>query len=158
MAKGRNAVTAVRKFFPKVSKVVDATQAIEINVKNRDCNSAEVKNHNECAMAKACKRQLHIDGAVISVGTAYLVKGDTATRYRIPERISREIIAFDRNGGFMPGQYKLKNPTGRQRLGQNFGTKTGTKHPHRKSLRHFSTAGIRTTLHSAQPNVAVAAN
>lgn len=146
---GRNAISMVNKFFPNVRSVVDAKRNVEIRVLGKDCNTASVKNHKQCAMAQACKRQLGIDGAIISVGTAYTVQGDKATRYRIPERVSREIIAFDRNGGFMPGVYKLDKPTGGQKLGRVVGKPTGRKHPHKTSMRHFATNGIRATLNRA---------
>ncbi len=104
------ALQIVQKFYPKVTSVKDATRAINVEVIHQDTNSKAVKNHKACAFAEACKRSKPIDGAVIAVRTAYLIKGRQATRYLIPESLSREIVAFDRNGRFASGEYYLAKP------------------------------------------------
>lgn len=112
MAKHRapKALYNVRKFFPKVAKVTDASKGIEIEVTKRDDQTSKRNDHAGCAMAVACKRTLHLDGVIISRSVAYLVKGDEAVRYDVPESTTREVISFDRGGGFDPGVYKLDKP------------------------------------------------
>lgn len=103
-----SALTIVQKVFPNVTRVVDATKDSKIEVTKRDTTSATVRNHKACAMAVACKRKLDLDGVIMSVSTAYLIKGDKATRYHVPPSVSREIVAFDRDAVFEPGDYNLK--------------------------------------------------
>ena len=108
----RSALMIVQQYFPDVKKVSDADEAIEIEVTKADNKSAKVRNHNACALAVSCKRSLHLDGVIVSINTAYLIKGTKATRYKLPESVSREIVSFDRDGGFDEGTYKL-NPCGK---------------------------------------------
>ena len=144
------ALAIVQKFFPEVTSVKDANKDAHVEVTNRDSSSATVRNHKGCAMAVACKRKMALDGVIISVKTAYMIKGDQATRYKLPESVSREVISFDRKGGFAAGEYKMLKPNGNQKLGivklgGGNGKKTGTS----KAIepKHL-TEGIRTVLGS----------
>jgi hypothetical protein len=118
----------------------------------RDVDSANRKDHKTCAMAVACKRKLGLDGVLISVKTAYLVRGKVAQRYLLPESVSREVVSFDRGAGFAPGKYKLSKMPKSLRLGaarprRKLGRgKTGGKD---KEFIHH-TAGIRVVLGSKQ--------
>ena len=109
------ALEIVRKFHPEVTTVRDANKDIMISVTSKDVNSSEVKKHKNCALAVACKRQF--DGAIVSLKTTYLIRGTVATRYLTTESASREIVSFDRKGGFSVGDYKLKKPSPTLRLG-----------------------------------------
>lgn len=111
------ALSVVQAAFPNVTKVMDAKKDVFTEVTKRDTTSATVRNHKACAMAVACKRKMELDGVIMSVSTAYLIKGDTATRYMVPESVSREITAFDRDALFEPGEYMLKAPGKQNRLG-----------------------------------------
>src|SRR5262245_1503051 len=104
---GARCLNLVKQFFPKVSKVKDADDSLIIEVTAADVKSSQVRNHNACAMAVACKRSQRLDGVIISVGTAYLIKNEEATRYILPSSVSREVVSFDRNGSFMPGEYHI---------------------------------------------------
>lgn len=110
-------LSLVRKFYPGVNHVEDAKKSITIEVTNRDNKAATVKNHKSCAMAVACKRKLHADGVIISMSRAYVIKGDRALRYDVPGSVAREIVSFDRNGEFEPGEYALNRPGVGHQLG-----------------------------------------
>lgn len=116
------ALQRVQEFYPEVRSVVDADEKLAIEVTPKDCASKAVKNHRECAMAVAVKRSEHADGAIISKNTAYVIKGDKAYRYKVPQSVAREVVSFDRKGGFEPGTYMLRQPTKTERLG---GKETG---------------------------------
>src|SRR5262245_45919613 len=137
------ALQVVQKFFPEVKQVKDATRNLTIEVTKRDASSKAVRNHKECALAVACKRSEKMDGCVIAIKRGYLVKDNVAYRYDIPETVSREVVAFDRNAGFAPGLYRLNKPA--KKLGS---PATGKKHGgestngNDRKLRHF-TDGIR---------------
>jgi hypothetical protein len=144
------ALRVVQQFFPQVTIIEDSSECVEIEVTKQDDKTATKKDHKTCAMAVACKRKLGLDGVIISINTAYLVKGRTAKRYRLPVSVAREVVSFDRGGGFAPGQYRLsrvpkslrldaKKP--RRKLGRG---KTGGAD---KEFIHH-TAGIRVVLGS----------
>lgn len=134
-----SALGIVQRYHPEVTKVMDAKRSIEIGVTEADRSSGKGKEPGACALAKACKRSY--DGAIISVGVIYLVKGKKATRFRVPERVAREIVLFDRGHDFAVGQYKLRAPGSGERLGER-----KNKPPHRKTngrRAHHKTTGIR---------------
>lgn len=112
---GKSALNIVKKYHPTVTKVMDAKKTITVAVTAADCKKSTAKSPNSCAMAKACERTF--DGAIISLNTAYVVKGNTAYRYVVPQSVAREIVSFDRNHEFSPGEYSLKAPSASQKLG-----------------------------------------
>lgn len=111
------ALQIVRKFYPEVESVRDSNKNIKIEVTKRDTQSSAVKNHKECALAQACKRSLAVDGAIIAVKFAYLIKDKQAVRYSVPESVSREITAFDRNAEFEIGMYHLSKVSEANKIG-----------------------------------------
>lgn len=147
------ALQIVQQAYPQVEKVKDAARNIKIEVARRDTNSATVKNHKACAMAVACKRKLEADGVIISVSTAYVIKDKVATRYKVPPSVAREVVSFDRNGGFEEGEYELKAPGKAQQLGYRQEASVLTSGTHGKSanasrrFRH-ATGNIRESLQS----------
>lgn len=149
-----SALNNVQAVFPNVTKVVDAKKDTHFEVTKADGKSAAVRNHTACAAAVACKRKLELDGVIMSVSTAYLIKGNVATRYKVPEAISREITAFDRDAVFEPGEYNLKAITESAKLGSAKGThRKGALSPNSgngnlaKRFTH-KTEGIRSALGS----------
>jgi hypothetical protein len=144
-----DALHIVQEFFPKVTSVKDAKEPITVQVTKGDNNSAKVRDHKACAMAVACKRTEHADGVIVSVVTAYVIKGTTATRYHLPESVSREVVSFDRDAGFQPGEYTMTVPCPTRRLGAIIGGNTGrAANSERKIQRKHKTTGIRTVLGS----------
>ena len=142
-----SALEIVQKFFPAVKTVEDANRKCLIEVTAHDNSSATVKNHKACAMAVACKRKFKLDGVIVSVKTAYLVKGTHARRFQLSERVSREVVSFDRNGGFAQGEYELNPPMPSSRIGKNSGKRGPHKTAGKEHFRHI-TQGIRSVLGS----------
>jgi hypothetical protein len=134
----------VQKFYPEVTKVVDARADLIFNLRASDVKSAKAKKHDGCALAQACKRQCHVDGAIVSTRTAYLISGTKATRYYVPESVSREIVAFDRGAGFELGAYCLQKPYKYAPRGSG----TGHGHPKRGAgrLKAQRSNGLREAL------------
>lgn len=147
-----SALKTVQKFFPGVRKVVDADRGAKIEVMPTDANPRAQKNHEDCALAVACKRQMNLDGVIISRSKAYLVKGRVARRFNLSPSASREVVSFDRGAGFAPGEYLLSpiSPAGKlgTRTGSGRDRSTGTG-PN-KRFRHL-TANVRTVLGGQQP-------
>jgi hypothetical protein len=147
---GGRSLSIVRYYFPKVTKVTDADKPIEVEVTQHDNEHSQVRNHNTCAMAVACKRTMKCDGVIISLKSAYLIRGTEAIRYFVPESVSREEVSFDRKAGFDPGMYRLvpNSP------GARIGARSGRKEPEgertgdlKRQFKHFTT-GVRAALGS----------
>jgi hypothetical protein len=141
----KNALRIVQKMFPQVEEVIDAGRPRIIEVEDVDLKSANVKNHKSCAMAVACKRKLELDGVIIATSTAYLIKGKKATRYEVPESVTREIVAFDRGSEFAPGTYRLNAVCPRRRLGVYRPSGASSKGTGQRRAFHRTT-GIRAML------------
>lgn len=105
-----SSLAIVQKFFPEVKSVSDARKKLRVSVNEKDTRDSTKKNHKACAMAVACKRSFRLSGVVISRQRAYLVDGDKAVRYALPSSVSREVVSFDRGGGFAEGEYELTKP------------------------------------------------
>lgn len=149
------AINTVRKFFPNVKVVVDAKTAAKIEVTKKDCSSAQVKKHNQCAMAVACKRKFHLDGVIISRSIAYLVKGNKARRFELPQSVIREVVSFDRGAGFAEGEYQLAAVSPANRSDRPSRVKKDNGKPHKgepieKRFRHLTT-GVRSVLGGLKP-------
>jgi hypothetical protein len=142
MRQGKSALGIVQKYHPGVTKVVDSKKSLTISVTRADCRRASSKSPSQCAMAKAVQHQ-H-DGAIISTSVAYVIDGNKAVRYKVPSSLSREIVAFDRNAGFAPGQYRLTAPSKMERLGKPNDGRGGGKGGNGKvKQRYHKTTGIR---------------
>lgn len=138
----KSALIIIRAYYPGVTLVSDARKSVTLRVSKEDCAKANSKQPSACALARACKREY--DGAIISLSVAYLISGNKALRFKVPESVSREIISFDRNHNFSPGEYTLKAPSASTRLGPR-------RHPQPKDKgvyvrikrRNHKTSGLR---------------
>jgi hypothetical protein len=150
MAKG--VLSIVQRHFPKVTKVEDAKKSLAIEVTKTDESSSKRRNHEECAMAVACKRAYHADGVIIARSVAYLVKGTLAIRFKIPPSVMREVTSFDRGGSFAPGEYQLsKMPESKTLKGRKkWDTGPGGNKANREIRKYHLTTGIRSVLGSVE--------
>jgi hypothetical protein len=137
---GRSALAIVQKFYPNVTKVVDATKDLKVEVQSRDISNVNRRKHNKCVFAEVCKREDIADGVVVALKTVYVVHGDTAKRYRQNESTAREIIAYDRGGSFAAGKYVFKAPAAYDKL-ENIPSKSKSRRD-RKNPK-FKKAGFR---------------
>ncbi len=125
------ALNIVNKYDPQVTRVVDGKSNVKIIVTDDDCKKGKANDPNNCALVKALDRDF--DGAIVSKSIAYLIRGHTAYRFRVPSAIRTEIVSFDRNHDFRPGEYKLNAPCttekleyGREKLEKRVPAKKGT--------------------------------
>ncbi len=131
----------LRRHFPKVTEVVDATRGVKVVVKESDNVVGRKNQPTECAMAKAMKREFDADGIIIGLSTSYIIRGEKATRYETPETVSREITSFDRHQDFAPGVYGLAPVSPSRRSGQPSGKSSGRK---TRPIVHKRTVRVRT--------------
>lgn len=141
---------AVKRLFPEVTKAVDSVENITVVVSRRDCKEGTKKDPNQCAMARAMKREYKADGAIIGLSYSYLIKGNTATRFKTPDSVQREIISFDRHQDFYPGTYELNKVPPQNRLGVKHEQKRGNGNPIKdvKKIVH-RTGGVRVLPHGS---------
>lgn len=124
--------------------VIDATKPVEVTVTAKDGAAGRKLDEHECAMAKAVCRKPGVDGAIIGVSYSYVIQGDTATRYKTPVSVSREIVSFDRHRDFAPGQYGLSPISPSQRLGVRTGSRgEKNRNRHTNPIVHKATARVR---------------
>lgn len=106
----QKSLTRIQKLFPQVKHVKDATCGIIVSVDEADNKKGKKKIASQCALAQACVRQKIADGAIINIGNSYLIRGNTAIRYKTSIGVSREITSFDRHHHFESGKDYLLSP------------------------------------------------
>ena len=111
---------SVKKLFPQVEFAFDADKPVEISVEPRDCKDGRKLMPTECALARAARRELKADAVIIGMSTSYIIRGNTAIRFATPESVAREIVSFDRNQDFAPGDYYLTVKAPTNRLGTTY--------------------------------------
>ena len=145
----------VRRYFPAVQRVEDATKTAIVEVTPYDNSHSDVRNHRTCALALACKRFFKADGVVIGLTTSWIIRGKIATRYHNSGTVSREITSFDRKAVFDAGKYLLTPAPECNRLGMTRSTHNKRQGAGGKPrvFRHY-TRNVRASLHSATPGIA----
>lgn len=125
---------SVKKLFPEVEFAFDADKPVEISVEPRDCRDGRKLMPTECALARAARRELKADSVIIGMSTSYVIRGNTAIRFATPQSVAREIVSFDRNQDFAPGDYHLavKAPTNKLGTYQTRNHGGGSKEAKRK--------------------------
>jgi hypothetical protein len=93
--------------------VANGMQRLRVEVTRADIEKGQPMNPDACAIARACVRQLkHVVAAKVHKGRLYLKYEGQARwrRWTVPEYATREIVAFDRGGRFVPQQIDFSPP------------------------------------------------
>jgi hypothetical protein len=90
--------------------VVDAKRKLKITIKPVDIKKGKSKAPESCVIAKACMRQLKAARARVHLSRTYVKIGNAWVRYETSHPLRAEIIAYDRGGRFMPGEFELLVP------------------------------------------------
>ena len=89
--------------------VLDGKRTLVIHVTRRDIRGASPRDPSDCAVARACRRELDVLEARVHLSRTYLRTNDTNwLRYVTPKAIRDELIAFDRGGRFEPVETALR--------------------------------------------------
>lgn len=108
--------------------VMDAKTPITLKVTKNDIARADIKEPANCAVARACRREMHAKEVRVHLGRVYVRTNEGGwLRYMTPPAMRQEIIAFDRGGTFEPGEFTLRVMPPTKRLGQA----TGGRKPQR---------------------------
>lgn len=91
--------------------VFDAKRPITLNITPNDIAKADRKEPADCAVARACRRDLHAKEVRVHLGRVYVRMNEgNWQRFMTPKSLRSEIIAFDRGGTFEPGTFVLPAP------------------------------------------------
>lgn len=111
--------------------VVDAKGIVQISVKQCDIDKADIKEPSNCAVARACRRELHAKEVRVHLTRVYIKSNEgNWVRYQTPPAMRSEIIAFDRGGSFEEGAFALRPVGATKRVGSQYTKKyRGKKYP-----------------------------
>jgi hypothetical protein len=93
--------------------VANGMMRLRVNVTKHDIEHGQPLNPDACAIARACIREVkNVVAAKVHKGRLYLkFEGqDRWRRWTVPEYATREIVAFDRGGRFVPQQIDFSPP------------------------------------------------
>lgn len=101
--------------------VVDAKEPIKLSVIKADIEKADTKEPANCAVARACRRELRAKEVRVHLSRVYVKtnKGNWM-RFKTPPAMRAEIIAFDRGGTFEEGNFTLQVIEKTKRLGSGY--------------------------------------
>ncbi|HLG49324.1 MAG TPA: hypothetical protein VKY24_23975 [Reyranella sp.] len=90
--------------------VTNASRPVRIKVTDRDVKRGVPKNPNACAIALACLRDIPgATAAKVHMSTCFVnIAKKGWQRWQVPEYATREIVAFDRGGKFVPCEVDLR--------------------------------------------------
>lgn len=103
--------------------VVDATQAVTLNIRQRDIEGALPEVGDGCVIARCALRAFDAREVFVFRGTAYvqLDEGGVVERFTIPPNMQREVVfPLDerRYADIKTGRYELVPPSGSKRMGE----------------------------------------
>lgn len=128
-------------------KVVDAKKPLTLHITTGDVKKGGTKNPSSCAAAQACMKLPGVSQARVHIATTYIKVHDKWLRFRTPNSLRSEIIAFDKGGKFEPGEYTLAPMPVAARLGGGAtGSKTSKTKPYgtkKKKRAYHHVKGIR---------------
>jgi len=89
--------------------VVDAIKPVVLHIGQHDIPKSKAQNPAGCVAARACVRDLHAEEARVHLSRVFLrMPGQKKwMRFQTPGSLRSEIIAFDRGGRFIVGEYTL---------------------------------------------------
>lgn len=100
-------------------KVEDARHKIILTITKRDCINGNTRDPGGCAAARALLREVpKCTKARVHLGRIYVDVGAKWLRYKTPQTIRQEIIAFDRGAEFSPGDYTVSPLCASERAGE----------------------------------------
>ena len=126
--------------------VKDAKEDLLLTVTPGDVREASPLDPSNCAIAKACRRQEKLE-ALIHITKVYLRNGGKDwIRYIIPHALRGEIIAHDRGGAFMPGNYILRAPFNTEKIGHRRSSKRKKRGTGKLRRKPIYTSGLRPSM------------
>lgn len=101
----------------KMLPIIDSKTNMKLHVGKAELSAAKRKRPNSCALAQACMQKEGVKEVRIHLSRAYVRTNDLNwQRFMVGDNLRREIVAFDRGGKFMAGDYELRHITPSARL------------------------------------------
>lgn len=133
--------------------IANGMTRLRVNVTKADIEKGQPMDPNACAIARACLREVrNVVAAKVHKGRLYL-KFEGQARWRrwtVPEYATREIVAFDRGGRFIPQQIDF-NPPPVPVLARYRPAKKPSRGPKRKRARMHRTMEVRDEARKDEP-------
>lgn len=108
--------------------IIDAKRPLVVHVTAEDIAHADRKEPDDCAMARAVRRDCHAKEVRVHLGRVYVRSNQgNWVRYMTPPSLRAEIVAFDRGGSFEPGEFVLGAPQPSRRTTQQQGSTTSQR-------------------------------
>jgi hypothetical protein len=123
--------------------IIDSNNPLVLRITQRDINGASIKDPENCAVARACRRELHAIEVRVHLARTYVrLNRHNWIRYMTPRPLRDELIAFDRGGTFEPGEYQLSmlSPSNRSGVIRRGGIANGKG----KRRKHHIITNVRT--------------
>jgi len=132
--------------------IIDATKPVTLEINANDIAKADRKEPLDCAVARACRRELHAKKVRVHLTRIYIMYNDGSwRRYMTPPSMRSDIIGFDRGGTFPPGIFVLRPPVGtRKTTGKRKGnapkhTQARNNPNRKKRVKYHLTEDVRST-------------
>lgn len=112
--------------------IIDAKRSLKLTISKPDIDKANPKEPHNCAIARACRRELRAKEVRVHLSRIYIRTNDTNwQRYATPAGMRDEIIAFDRGGAFAPQEFILPpiSTSDAKRMGKRAGGKDKRPRP-----------------------------
>jgi hypothetical protein len=140
---------SIYNFHPTIADkpVFDADGPLEIQISAADCSAGKNKDPSKCAAALAVKRAIPAALSVrVHISRTYVEFKDKWLKYRTPEGLRTEMVAFDRGGEFTPGKFRLQEIQDVHKIGAPRRKDPRKRHdrPKTKRAKPHHTTNIRT--------------
>ena len=138
---------SISRLYPNVKFVEESDKYIEVFVSKKDCVDAKEMDPTGCALARAVKKEFHVDAAIIGLSSSYIIKGNKAIRFLIPRSTRQEIVFFDRHHDFEPGKYLLNPISAAKKLGRHSNSSRKETTNHKPKREYHKTSRVRQLPH-----------
>lgn len=88
--------------------MIDSAKPLDVHVTPGDIRKAKPHDQTGCAIAHAVRRETRAKNVYVLRSTVWVDDGKGhLVRYGLPPSLQKEIVSFDRNKDFRPGDYHL---------------------------------------------------
>jgi hypothetical protein len=103
--------------------IYDSGEPLTAHISRADIRGAKIQSPDQCAAARCLMRQGKAEGVQevhVFRSVTLVVKQDRVERYTTPEALRNETVMYDRSGMFEEGDYHLRPPVGKRKLGTDW--------------------------------------
>ena len=129
--------------------VINAKKPIVLHITPEDVSTARKHSPGNCAVAKACTRQLQAQEVRVHLSRIYVRLNEINwVRYVTPSNLRNEIITYDRGGSFEPAVFVLPAPSPARTTGKRQGSSTNDNRKNKKKRKAYTPVkGVRVAAH-----------